>query len=78
MSFSSHAARMAAAAVLVSGALLTSASAVAAQPFPNPASDSPQTLTATDDGSDGCSFWDPRCPQFSSWLQHLIDSAVRP
>lgn len=78
MSFSSRAARTAAAVVLVSGALLSSASPVAAQPFPNPGSGSPQILTPTDDGGAGCSFWDPRCPQFVSWLRQLLDLAVRP
>lgn len=78
MSFSSRAARMAAAVVLVSGVLLTSASAVAAQTFPNQASDSPRTLTPTDDGRDGCGFLDPRCTQFLSWVWQLVDSTVHP
>lgn len=78
MSFSFRAARIAAAVVLVMGALLTSASGVAAQPFPIPASDSPQTLTPTIDGRDGCGFLDPRCPQFLSWVWQLVDSTVHP
>lgn len=78
MSFSSRAARIAAAVVLVSGALLTSASAVAAQPFPIPASGSPQILTPTDNGRDGCSPWDPRCSQFLGWVRQLVDSTLHP
>lgn len=78
MSFSSRAARIAAAVVLVSGALLTSASAVAAQPFPIPASGSPRILTPTDNGRDGCSPWDPRCSQFLGWVRQLVDSTVHP